>query len=116
MTNQHFYIGSINDVFIFTEHDPNVEPGHEWLLISTNTPGLHLARLLWPEMTAAAIWLDLEFADGRTFFRIPHNAQVDENLRTLVNLAADIRNQAPGLVQLSLNFILPGKNNVKHPA
>lgn len=79
---------------IIFEPDPNVEPGHQWLVLPNNMAGLALAELL----TGGPVdshWLDKTI-------RVPHTADVDGRIVALINQLAHARYSSPSLVQLQL--------------
>src|SRR5574341_1360972 len=97
------HIGAVGPIQIAVEPDGNVEPGHQWVLISAaGGAGLALVYVL-SGMDLQQLGTENEVALGdETYFRIPHTAEVDRRLRELVDLCAAIRFAAPGLVQLTI--------------
>ena len=75
--------------------DPDIEPGHQWLIVPNDPEGLALVGLLVPRGNAPQVFL----GDA---IHIPHNASVDQNIMDLINALADVRYQSPTLVQLTL--------------
>lgn len=78
---------------IILEPDPNIEPGHQWLVLPNNTEGLSLAHLLIDGS------VDLEWDST---IRVPHTADVDARIVALINELAHARFSAPALVQLTM--------------
>jgi hypothetical protein len=89
---------------IQTEQDMSIEPGHQWLIIPV-IGGAYLARLLVG--TGAS-----EYCDAITgTYRIPHTAEVDEQIVALINTLAHVRFSAPGLVQLTMEEAVGGQRS-----
>ncbi|HBD19816.1 MAG TPA: hypothetical protein DC063_06885 [Arenimonas sp.] len=88
---------TVADMQIKLVDDPDVEPGHQRILISHGFVGHAFGRLLAGNPPPALA------VDGGWYI-IPHTAEVDERLIALLDLCADIRRQAPGLVQLPLQL------------
>ena len=90
---------------ITLEPDMNIEPGHQLLVLSNDTDGRSLARLLLGSDDLYP-FLDLveKTRDHRIgqVLRIPHDHNVDRNIVTLIDALAHVRFSAPGLVQLTL--------------
>jgi len=80
--------------------DPNVEPGHQWLVVPNNPEGLALVGLLMP-------YGKLPTFDSDSIY-IPHNHVVDQNIVDVINALAHVRFQSPTLVQLTLQVAVPG--------
>lgn len=67
------------------------------IVISPTEAGFALAYLLDPAV--------YEYADeAEAEISIPYTAEVDQRLRRLYDLAANLRLSAPGIVQLALTF------------
>lgn len=92
----HHVIAIIDDTSVLTRTDPDIEPGHQYLLISNTPLGRALATILTSAIRPEPA------ADG--YLNIAHDYQVDENLMLLVNLAAHIRMTAPDMIQLTLSL------------
>ncbi len=85
-------------ILITLRPDPNIEPGHQWLVLPQDDAGLMLGALL----TNRSIFeLVIELPDAETF-EIPHDTDVDRNIVELINELANVRFFAPRLVQLTL--------------
>lgn len=78
--------------------DPNIEPGHQWLVIPNSPEGLALATLLMPRGDAPRVF------KGENIY-IPHGQSVDQNIVELIDQLAHVRYQAPGLIQMTLQEI-----------
>jgi hypothetical protein len=79
---------------ITTQPDSSIEPGHQWIIISDTPKGRGMASVLSGRLlTAPTVGTDL---------RLAHDFEVDEMLKLLFDLVAEIRVTAPSLIQLPL--------------
>jgi len=92
-------IGNIGNIQIAVTQEPSVEHGRQLILVSDNDAGHLLVESLFPGQRLT--WPALD-GNGNGWIRVPHNADVDHTLIRLVDVAAEIRRQAPRLVQLTL--------------
>jgi len=83
------------------EPDPDIEPGHQWIILPNTTEGLALGTFLTNNDTGA----HAQFIDNQLY--VPHNAAVDARIVDLINELAHVRFSAPGLVQLELTEAAP---------
>ncbi len=82
-------------IHITLSPDPDVEPGHQFLVVDNNEKGRALCKLLMGEL------IGLKIDNGRKL-AIAHNADVDREIVELINELARVRFSAPDLVQLTL--------------
>jgi hypothetical protein len=73
--------------------DPDIEPGHQWLVVNDDVHGRALATLLTGGVPL------VQHGDQ---ILIPHNEQVDRQIMELIDELAHTRFAAPSLVQLTL--------------
>lgn len=78
---------------ITLEPDPDIEPGHQWLVVKDTEAGRALITLLCDRQPLIKRGQDL---------LLPHDQRVDQNLVALINKLAHVRFSAPDLVQLML--------------
>ena len=89
-------IGTIGEVEIATTPVPEIKPGRQLILLQANPAGRSLAADLFPEQLSVIV------RDGQAWIPVPHSERADAVLVELVDVAAEIRRQAPQLVQLRL--------------
>ncbi len=87
-------IARLGGATVALEADETITPGHQRILVSRNDPGHILATALAGDLP--------QVSSDEGWFVVPHTAEVDARLIALLDLCADIRRHAPGLVQLPL--------------
>lgn len=75
--------------------DLSIEPGHQVLVLPYSEEGCAMARLLTGEHSLS------RYLRGEDI-QIPHDSMVDARIVDLINTLADIRYQAPQLLQLTM--------------
>lgn len=86
-----------------------IEPGHQRLWFR-GRGGWRLAKLLCP----ALLQSPASTADWAQWVRIDHDRETDARIMYLINLLAELRDLAPGLVQLVM--VLPAAETAATPA
>jgi hypothetical protein len=85
----------IGTVEIITAPQPDIEPGHQNILVSNTLEGLAICLLLDPNFNGIS---------ENGMLRLPHTETVDTNLRRLIDVMVDVRRSAPSLIQLHLRL------------
>jgi hypothetical protein len=80
--------------WITLEPDPDIEPGHQWIVIPDSENG-------WALMTLLGCDHQPTIKRGNEIL-IAHDQQVDRAIVQLINQLAHVRFSAPDLVQLML--------------
>lgn len=93
-------IGTLGRHTIYTHPAPDIQPGHQAILI---TPADHDALMLLRALTGATPdrVLLTKCLEGQAW-QIEHDAIADQRLMDMVDLCASLRYSAPELLQLPL--------------